>query len=153
MATKDLEKRNWIWSLANRIRASRLQSGSSLKNYLYAVFLCSHNCCDCTRTYLYADLIFLPTVATKASYEASLAPSSPSLKEAQLSFNFQSFPRGQSPPLEKNYYSFSLYCLIQTASLFKNILGSLTKGGKNYKKNFKKNIIKSGTLIKKGKIS
>ena len=45
--------------------------------------------------------------------------------------NFQSFPRGQSPPLEKNYYSFSLYCLIQTASLFKNILGSLSKGEKN----------------------
>ena len=56
--------------------------------------------------------------------------------------NFQSFPRGRSPPLEKNYYSFSLYCLIQTASLFKNILGSLTKGGKNYKKNIIKNILK-----------
>ena len=56
--------------------------------------------------------------------------------------NFQSFPRGQSPPLEKNYYSFPLYCLIQTASLFKNILGSLSKGGKNYKKKFKKNIWK-----------
>ena len=37
--------------------------------------------------------------------------------------NFQSFPRGRSSPLEKNYYSFSLYCLIQTASLVENILG------------------------------
>ena len=66
--------------------------------------------------------------------------------------NFQSFPRGQSPPLEKNYYSFSLYCLIQTVSLFKNILGFLSKGGKNYKKNIIKKIIKNGTLIKKEKI-
>ena len=48
--------------------------------------------------------------------------SEPSLNEAHSGSNFQSFPRGQSPPLEKNYYSFSLYCLIQTASLFKNIL-------------------------------
>jgi len=30
--------------------------------------------------------------------------------------------------------------LIQTASLFKNILGSLSKGGKNYKKNIIKNV-------------
>ena len=150
MATKDLEKRNWIWLLANRMRASRLQSGSSLKNYLYAVFLCSHNCCDCTRTYLYADLIFLPTVAKQSSRRSFVGSFRSPFKVGPSSLsNFQSFPRVDPLLPRKELLLLSLYCLIQTASLFKNILGSLSKGGKNYKKN----IIKSGTLIKKGKIS
>ena len=63
-----------------------------------------------------------------------VAPSEHSLKEAHSGFNFQSFPRVDPLSPEKNYYSFSLYCLIQTVSLFKNILGSLSKGEKNYKK-------------------
>ena len=62
--------------------------------------------------------------------------------------NFQSFPRVDPLLPRKELLLLSLYCLIQTVSLFKNILGSLSKGGKNYKKN----IIKNGTLIKKGKI-
>ena len=51
--------------------------------------------------------------------------------------NFQSFPRGQTPLSRKELLLLSLYCLIQTASLFKNILGFLSKGEKNKKKNFK----------------
>ena len=68
---------------------------------------------------------------------ASLAlsePSAPSLKEAHLGFNFQSFSRGQSPLSRKELLLLSLYCLIQAVSLFKNILGFFSKGWKNYKK-------------------
>ena len=79
-----------------------------------------------------------PQSPTKAHYGASLAPCGALSKEAQLSFNFQSFPRVRSLLPRKELLLLSLYCLIQTASLFKNILGSLSKGGKNKKKNFKK---------------
>ena len=123
---------------------------TSLKNYLYAVFLCSHNCCDCTRTYLYADLIFLPTVAKQSSRRSFVGSFRSPFKVGPVYVsNFQSFPRVDPLLSRKELLLLSLYCLIQTVSLFKNILGSLSKGGKNYKKN----IIKSGTLIKKGKIS
>jgi len=67
-----------------------------------------------------------------------------------LSFNFQSFPRVRSLLSRKELLLLSLYCLIQTASLFKNILGSLSKGGKNYKKNiikFYKNFKLFGAAI------
>ena len=76
----------------------------------------------------------LSTIANQNSREFRWLVSEPSLNEAHSGSNFQSFPRGQSPPLEKNYYSFSLYCLIQTASLFKNILGFLVKVEKIIKK-------------------
>ena len=65
-----------------------------------------------------------------------------SLKEAHSSFNFQSFPRVDPLLSRKELLLLSLYCLIQRASLFKNILGSLSKRGKNYKKKNKKNILK-----------
>ena len=61
--------------------------------------------------------------------------------------NFQSFPRVRSLLPRKELLLLSLYCLIQTASLFKNILGSLSKGRKNYKKN----IIKMVTYRRKEK--
>ena len=48
--------------------------------------------------------------------------------------NFQSFPRVDPLLSRKELLLLSLYCLIQTVSLFKNILGFLSKGGKNIKK-------------------
>ena len=66
--------------------------------------------------------------------------------------NFQSFPRVDPLLPRKELLLLSLYCLIQTASLFKNILGFLSKGGKNYKKNIIKKIIKNGTVMRKEKI-
>ena len=75
-------------------QSSTLKLVSSLKNYLYAVFLCSHNCCDCTRTYLYADLIFLPTVAKQSSRRSFIGSLRSPFKVGPSSLsNFQSFPR------------------------------------------------------------
>ena len=56
--------------------------------------------------------------------------------------NFQSFPRVDPLLPRKELLLLSLYCLIQTASLFKNILGSLSKGGKNNKKKIIKKYLK-----------
>ena len=56
-----------------------------------------------------------------------VAPCGAPSKEAHLSFNFQSFPRVDPLLSRKELLLLSLYCLIQTASLFKNILGSLSK--------------------------
>ena len=55
-------------------------------------------------------------------------------------FNFQSFSKVDPLLTRKELLLLSLYCLIQAVSLFKNILGLLSKDGKNYKKNIIKNV-------------
>ena len=90
-----------------------------------------------------------PQSPTKAHYGASLAPCGALSKEAQLSFNFQSFPMVDPPLPRKELLLLSLYCLIQTASLFENILGFLVKVGKIIKKNNKKIFHKIKNLMKK----
>ena len=65
----------------------------------------------------------LSSVANQSSLRSFIGSFRSSFKVGPTNVsNFQSFPRGLSPPLEKNYYSFSLYCLIHKVSLVENIL-------------------------------
>ena len=76
-----------------------------------------------------------------------MAPCGALFKGGSSEFQLSIFSKGRSTLLKKGSHKLTLYCLIQTVSLFKNIFGFLSKDKKISVKNIIKNVGVYGLVV------